>query len=82
MLHRARTRSFCIMKHRFQRPNRFARTPPPGRDEVTIKKKSKPWIPMSQFYEWLPWVDGRLQEVPAGATERKSLAEEGAYLAS
>jgi hypothetical protein len=27
---------------------------------------------VSQFYEWLPWVDGRLDEVPKGPAERKA----------
>ena len=27
---------------------------------------------VSQFYEWLPWVDGKLDEVPKGPAERKA----------
>jgi len=27
---------------------------------------------VSQFYEWLPWVDGRLAEVPKDAADRKA----------
>ena len=30
---------------------------------------------VSQFYEWLPWVEGKLEHVPAGAAERRSWLE-------
>jgi LmbE family N-acetylglucosaminyl deacetylase len=56
---------FLYMEDRFQRPNPF-------RPDITIDVSSvldKKYYGMaahdSQFFEWLPWTAGRLEEVPA-----------------
>lgn len=61
---------FLYMEDRFQRPNPF-------RPDITIDVSSvldKKYYGMaahdSQFFEWLPWTAGRLEEVPAFAEER------------
>lgn len=61
---------FLYMEDRFQRPNPF-------RPDITIDVSSvldKKYYGMaahdSQFFEWLPWTAGRLEEVPTFAEER------------
>jgi LmbE family N-acetylglucosaminyl deacetylase len=63
---------FLYYEDRFQRPNPFRPDIAVRLDEVIDKKIEALDSHVSQFYEWLPWVDGRLNEVPAGATERKA----------
>jgi len=41
-------------------------------DSVIDKKVDALDSHVSQFYEWLPWVDGKLADVPSGAAERKA----------
>lgn len=55
------------------------KTPTPFRPDVAIditdvfdKKVDALDSHVSQFYEWLPWIDGYLDQVPAGAVERKA----------
>src|SRR3954463_3263548 len=62
---------FLYYEDRFQRPNPFRPDIAVRLDEVIDKKIEALDSHVSQFYEWLPWVDGRLNEVPAGAAERK-----------
>jgi LmbE family N-acetylglucosaminyl deacetylase len=62
---------FLYYEDRFQRPNPFRPDIAVRLDEVIDKKIEALDSHVSQFYEWLPWVDGRLKEVPAGAAERK-----------
>ena len=40
-------------------------------DEVIDQKINTLDSHVSQFYEWLPWVDGKLADVPTDAAERK-----------
>jgi hypothetical protein len=40
-------------------------------DDVWEKKVNALDAHVSQFYEWLPWVDHRLHEVPKDPAERK-----------
>lgn len=40
-------------------------------DDVWEKKLAALDAHVSQFYEWLPWVDGKLEEVPKDAVQRK-----------
>jgi len=63
---------FLYYEDRFQRPNPFRPDIAVRLDEVIDKKIDALDSHVSQFYEWLPWVDGRLNEVPAGAAERKA----------
>jgi LmbE family N-acetylglucosaminyl deacetylase len=62
---------FLYYEDRFQRPNPFRPDIAVRLDEVIDKKIEALDSHVSQFYEWLPWVDGRLKEVPAGPAERK-----------
>src|SRR3954453_20912656 len=62
---------FLYYEDGFQRPNPFRPDIAVRLDEVIDKKIDAMDSHVSQFYEWLPWVDGRLNEVPAGAAERK-----------
>jgi hypothetical protein len=41
-------------------------------DDVIDKKIDMLDAHVSQFYEWLPWVSGTLEQVPSGAAERKA----------
>ncbi len=63
---------FLYYEDRFQRPNPFRPDIAVRLDEVIDKKIDALDSHVSQFYEWLPWVDGRLNEVPAGPAERKA----------
>lgn len=62
---------FLYYEDRFQRPNPFRPDIAVRLDEVVDKKIDALDAHVSQFYEWLPWVDGRLGEVPKDHTERK-----------
>lgn len=62
---------FLYYEDRFQRPNPFRPDIAVRLDEVIDRKIDALDSHVSQFYEWLPWVDGRLKEVPDGAAERK-----------
>jgi hypothetical protein len=56
---------------RFQRPNPFRPDIAVSIDDVIEKKLDMMDAHVSQFYEWLPWVDGKLETVPKGAAERR-----------
>ena len=62
---------FLYYEARFQRPNPFRPDIAVRLDEIADKKVEALDAHVSQFYEWLPWVDGRLNEVPKGNAERK-----------
>jgi hypothetical protein len=63
---------FLYYEDNFQRPNPFRPDIAVDLDSVIDKKIDALDSHVSQFYEWLPWVDGKLSEVPAGAAERKA----------
>ena len=63
---------FLYYEDRFQRPNPFRPDIAVRLDEVIDKKIDALDAHVSQFYEWLPWVDGRLSEVPKGPEDRKA----------
>ncbi len=63
---------FLYYEDNFQRPNPFRPDIAVNLDSVIDKKVDALDSHVSQFYEWLPWVDGKLSEVPSGATERKA----------
>jgi len=63
---------FLYYEDRFQRPNPFSPDIAVDIDDVIDQKVSALDAHVSQFYEWLPWVDGKLAQVPKDHTERKA----------
>lgn len=55
---------FLYVADHFQRPNPFRPDVAVAIDSVVEQKIRALDAHRSQFYEWLPWVDGRLSEVP------------------
>ncbi len=62
---------FVYFQDNFQRPNPFRPDIAIDIDDVAAKKLNALDAHVSQFYEWLPWVDGRLDEVPKDPAARK-----------
>ncbi len=62
---------FLYYQDNFQRPNPFRPDIAVAIDSVWEKKVSALDAHVSQFYEWLPWVEGKLEEVPKDPSERK-----------
>jgi LmbE family N-acetylglucosaminyl deacetylase len=62
---------FMYYEDRFQKPAPFRPDVTIAIDDVYEKKVDVLDSHVSQFYEWLPWVDGKLDSVPTGAAERK-----------
>jgi len=56
---------FLYFEDRFQRPNPFRPDVAVAIDEVFDLKIRALDAHVSQMYEWLPWVDGQLEKVPA-----------------
>jgi LmbE family N-acetylglucosaminyl deacetylase len=68
---------FLYFQDHFQRPNPFRPDIAVAIDDVFDKKIAALDAHVSQFYEWLPWVDRRLDEVPKDPAERRKwLAQE------
>jgi LmbE family N-acetylglucosaminyl deacetylase len=67
----ARNPVFLYCRDAFQRPNPFRPDVAVDITSVYEKKIRALDAHVSQFYEWLPWTEGRLAEVPPGAEERK-----------
>jgi LmbE family N-acetylglucosaminyl deacetylase len=67
---------FMYFQDGFQRPNPFRPDIAVAIDDVIEKKIDMLDAHVSQFYEWLPWVDGTLDQVPKDPTERKSWLRE------
>jgi LmbE family N-acetylglucosaminyl deacetylase len=63
---------FLYYEDRFQRPNPFRPDIAVDIDSVIDQKIDALDAHVSQFYEWLPWVDGKLAEVPKDPAERKA----------
>jgi len=63
---------FSYYEDHFQRPNPFRPDIAVIIDSVADKKTDALDSHVSQFYEWLPWVDGKLDQVPKDAVERKA----------
>jgi len=63
---------FLYFEDNFQRPNPFRPDVAVGIDDVIDRKIEALDAHVSQFYEWLPWVDGKLGDVPQDPTERKA----------
>jgi LmbE family N-acetylglucosaminyl deacetylase len=63
---------FLYYEDNFQRPNPFRPDIAVMIDDVVDKKTDALDSHVSQFYEWLPWVDGKLSDVPKDPVERKA----------
>jgi len=63
---------FLYYEDGFQRPNPFRPDIAIAIDDVIDQKIHALDSHVSQFYEWLPWVDGKLDEVPKDPRERES----------
>jgi LmbE family N-acetylglucosaminyl deacetylase len=63
---------FLYYEDNFQRPNPFRPDIAVAIDDTIDLKVDALDSHVSQFYEWLPWVDGRLPEVPKDPVERKA----------
>jgi LmbE family N-acetylglucosaminyl deacetylase len=62
---------FFYFQDNFQRPNPFRPDVAVAIDDVFDKKVAAFDAHISQFYEWLPWVDGRLDQVPSDPEARR-----------
>jgi LmbE family N-acetylglucosaminyl deacetylase len=63
---------FLYFEDNFQRPNPFRPDIAVALDNVFDKKIDALDAHVSQFYEWLPWVDGKLDDVPRDPVQRKA----------
>jgi len=63
---------FLYFQDNFQRPNPFRPDIAIAIDDVADLKVDALDAHVSQFYEWLPWVDGSLDKVPKDAAARKA----------
>ena len=69
--------AFFYFQDGFQRPNPFRPDVAVAIDDVWERKLDAMDAHISQFYEWLPWVDGRLDQVPKEpAARRKWLGQQ------
>ncbi len=62
---------FLYYEDHFQKPAPFRPDVAISIDETFAKKVDALDAHVSQVYEWLPWVDGKLDEVPKDVVERK-----------
>ena len=62
---------FLYFSDRFTRPQPFRPDIVVSIDDVYDKKIDMLDAHVSQFYEWLPWYDGQLDQVPKDPAERK-----------
>lgn len=62
---------FLYLSDRFKKPNPFTPDIAVIIDETIERKLDALDAHVSQFYEWLPWIDGRLAEVPADSAARR-----------
>src|SRR5438034_657500 len=62
---------FLYFEDNFQKPQPFRPDVAISIDDVFSKKIDALDSHRSQFYEWLPWVDGKLDSVPHDAADRK-----------
>src|SRR5579864_5198429 len=63
---------FLYYEDHFQRPNPFRPDIAVDIDSVIDQKIDALDAHVSQFYEWLPWVDQKLNEVPQDPSARKA----------
>ncbi|AEN73188.1 LmbE family protein [Rhodothermus marinus SG0.5JP17-172] len=62
---------FLYLSDRFKKPSPFSPDIAVIIDSVIERKLDALDAHVSQFYEWLPWIDGRLAEVPADSAARR-----------
>jgi LmbE family N-acetylglucosaminyl deacetylase len=62
---------FMYYQDGFQKPAPFRPDVVVNLDDVWEQKVNAMDAHVSQFYEWLPWVDGKLDQVPADPAARK-----------
>jgi LmbE family N-acetylglucosaminyl deacetylase len=67
---------FLYFQDRFQKPYPFQHDITVAVDEALDQKMDALDAHESQFYEWLPWISGRLDEVPEGDEARKQWLRE------
>ena len=67
----ARNPVFLYYSDRFTRPQAFRADIVVSIDDVFDKKINMLDAHVSQFYEWLPWTAGQLEQVPKDPAERK-----------
>ena len=67
---------FLYFQDHFQRPNPFRPDIAISIDDVYQKKIDALDAHVSQLYEWLPWVDGSLDQVPKDPAARKKWLSE------
>lgn len=70
---------FFYFQDNFQRPNPFRPDVAVAIDDVIDKKLAMLDAHTSQMYEWLPWVDGRLEEVPKDPAARREWLRKGRF---
>jgi len=63
---------FLYFQDNFQRPNPFRPDIAISIDDIADKKLDALDSHVSQFYEWLPWVDGTLEQVPKDPAARRA----------
>jgi len=68
---------FLYYSDRFMRPQAFRPDVVVSIDDVVEKKIDMLDAHVSQFYEWLPWTEGALEQVPKDPAERKKWLLEG-----
>ena len=67
---------FMYVEDRFQKPNPFSPDVAVSIDDVIDKKIDMLDAHVSQMYEWLPWVDGALEQVPTSPADRRRWLKE------
>src|SRR5947199_8949641 len=67
----ARNPVFIYYSDRFTLPQPFRADIVVSIDDVFEKKVNMLDAHVSQFYEWLPWTEGQLEQVPKDPAERK-----------
>jgi len=67
---------FLYFEDGFQKPNPFTPDVAVSIDEVIEKKLDMLDGHVSQMYEWLPWVDGKLEQVPRDPVARRRWLQE------
>ena len=73
---------FFYFQDNFQRPNAFRPDVVVGIDDVLDKKLDMLDAHVSQVYEWLPWHDEKLEEVPKDPVARRKWLAKGNYAAT
>jgi LmbE family N-acetylglucosaminyl deacetylase len=70
---------FFYYEDNFQKPQPFQPDVAVSIDDTFEKKISMLDAHVSQFYEWLPWLDGRFDEVPKDPAARRAWLSKGRF---